>query len=259
MTSSTENSAPQETNLDVDDISIESPLIEESTNEDISDALTDLEIGKEIENLAERKTEWLDIYKILIDTRKFEIDNFWKRTVFFWGTIAILLAGYFNAKNSEHFLIFVSYIGLFYNLIFSFSLRGSKYWQEHWEQASLSYERALKIRLFRWKLTNRIQEETSHEFFLLRPYRFSVSKLTMILSDITLTLWFILIAKDISFLLRNNFLHFDFALKNNIDYFTIAVFIIPTIYFIYLGIFLHGSWTNRRKTTPNIGFCASVA
>lgn len=251
MTSS-ENTTPAEPNLDIDEIPSTELSIEENLTEELPDDLTEVEIGKEIEELKNKQTEWLDIYKILVDTRKFEIENFWKRTVFFWGTIAILLAGYFNAKNSEHYLIFVSYIGLFYNLIFSLSLRGSKYWQEHWESASVIYERALKFRLFRWNLQDRITADNKNVFFLLRPYRFSVSKLTMILSDITIILWLILIIKDINFLDENNFLHFDFASKNTIDYFTTMVVLTPTLCFAYLAIFIFGGTKKHERKKEKI-------
>jgi hypothetical protein len=236
MSSSTNN--PEEENLDVDDLESSELAVEDNETDEVSDELTDSEIEKEIKELANKQTQWIDIYKILVDTRKFEIENFWKRTVFFWGAIAILLAGYFNAKNSENFLVFVSYLGFFYNLIFSLSLRGSKYWQEHWEFASVIYERALKIRLFRWKLKDRIYTDNKSVFFPLRPQKISVSKLTMILSDITLFLWVILITKDLNYLFNKNLLHFNFSNKNDIDLFTLAVVSIPLMCLAYLILFL---------------------
>lgn len=238
MTTSSSINNPEEENLDIDDLESSGLAVEENETEEVSDELTDSEIEKEIKELANKQTQWIDIYKILVDTRKFEIENFWKRTVFFWGAIAILLAGYFNAKNSEDYLVFVSYLGFFYNLIFSLSLRGSKYWQEHWEFASVIYERALKIRLFRWKLKERIYADNKSVFFPLRPQKISVSKLTMILSDITLFLWIILIVKDIKFLTGKNLLHFDFSFEYNVDVFTLAVVSIPIICLLYIILFL---------------------
>ena len=82
-----------------------------------------------------------DLYSKILDLRKFEIENFWKRTLFFWGTLAIVLIGYFQGGVEIRYLIFISLIGVLYSLIFSLSIRGSKYWQEHWEVMASDFER----------------------------------------------------------------------------------------------------------------------
>ena len=179
-----------------------------------------------------------DCYKYIIEHRKFEIENFWKRALFFWGTLAILIVGYFNFPKDSFFIVFISYLGAIYNIIFCLSLRGSKYWQEHWENVATIYETKLGLMLFRWQARNKIMNNNKKDFFLLRPYRFSVSKLTMILSDITMLFWILLIAHDLRYLWLNNLLHFDFGWDNQIDWFTIIVIVFPTIFIVYLLIFL---------------------
>ena len=239
MTSISKDLNEPRQNLDVDDlVSTEYEVEDSNVDDDLLHDMTTEGLKNEISRLESKQLQTFDIYRILIDTRKFEIENFWKRTIFFWGTLAILLAGYFNAKNSENFLIFVSYLGFFYTLIFSFSLRGSKYWQEHWEVASVFYERILNFKLFRWNLKKQIQDNSKGVFFLLRPHQFSVSKLTMLLSDITILLWIILVSKDISYLINHKLLHFSFSIQNKMDWFTIAVIATPTICILYLIIFL---------------------
>ena len=176
---------------------------------EVSVLINDKLVAQDLQNLKEKEIEPFDIYKTIIDTRKFEIDNFWKRTLFFWGTIAIMLYGYFAADNAEKYLIFVSYLGVFYNVIFSFSLRGSKYWQEHWEKIAISYEKNIGFNLFKWNLKSSIDESNQNVFFALKPYRFSVSKLTMILSDITVFFWIGLVIKDINYLLNQFYLKMD--------------------------------------------------
>jgi hypothetical protein len=72
-------------------------------------------------------------------TRNFEIELYWKRATYFWTFIAAAFAGYFAllglAGHQEHnFPAFVvSCIGIF--LTFSWFLvnKGSKFWQENWE------------------------------------------------------------------------------------------------------------------------------
>lgn len=236
MTSSKNKKAATE-NLDVDELSssnlsVENDIVEEDVSE-----LSDSEVQKELNKYSEKKLQIFEIYKIIVDTRKFEIDNFWKRTVFFWGAIGVLLLAYFTAKNSEDYLIFIAYLGFSFNFIFSLSLRGSKYWQEHWETAAEKYESGLEFKLFRWKLGKTIKDNNKEVLPLLRPYRYSVSKLTMILSDITLPIWLLLIIKDWNYLFKNSYLNFQFSLKNDFDFFTFSVILIPVINIVYLIMF----------------------
>ena len=73
------------------------------------------------------------------DIRKFEIELYWKRATYFWALIAIAFAGYFSILASEHipskfFLsLVVSCIGFVFTFAWFLSSRGSKYWQENWE------------------------------------------------------------------------------------------------------------------------------
>ncbi|MDP1697412.1 MAG: hypothetical protein Q8L45_06480 [Xanthomonadaceae bacterium] len=73
------------------------------------------------------------------DIRKFEIELYWKRATYFWALIAVAFAGYFSILASEHmpnkfFLsLIVSCIGFVFTFAWFLSSRGSKYWQENWE------------------------------------------------------------------------------------------------------------------------------
>jgi hypothetical protein len=73
------------------------------------------------------------------DIRKFEIDLYWKRAGYFWALIAVAFAGYFAILSSQHipnkfFLSFiVGAIGLVFTFAWHLVNRGSKYWQENWE------------------------------------------------------------------------------------------------------------------------------
>ena len=131
----------------------------------------------------------INLYDKVLELRKFEIENFWKRTLFFWGTIALIYAGFFNA-NLNDYQIIIPLIGLLFNLIFSLSTRGSKYWQEHWETIAVVYENELKFSLFSHDTQNLVNKNSKS--VLTKPYRFSVSKLTMLLSDLSVFLWLFL-------------------------------------------------------------------
>jgi hypothetical protein len=70
--------------------------------------------------------------------RDFEIDNYWKRTLYFWGFQVASFAGYFKLvlKNEAHepLLFCVSCIGFITALAWVLANKGSKAWQENWEK-----------------------------------------------------------------------------------------------------------------------------
>lgn len=178
----------------------------------------------------------INIYKEILELRKFEIENFWKRTLFFWGTIAIVLAGYFKADINDKYLVFISFLGIIYNTIFSLSIRGSKYWQEHWETMAVVYENTLKFSLLK-RRTSKIIDNNNKSSFITYPYRFSVSKLTMLLSDITVLLWIMFWLKDLYKLHINKLVYFEFCCKNEFHPFTFSLILFHLIIGTYIYVF----------------------
>lgn len=178
------------------------------------------------------KEKNLRLFDKIIELRKFEIENFWKRTLFFWGTIAIIYAGYFKADITYEYKIIVPLIGLLFNIIFSLSTRGSKYWQEHWEMMAFEYEDVNNITLFNGDQRETIDNNNKSVF--TRPYRFSVSKLTMLLSDLSTLIWLILWIKEIIFLIKKNYLKFD-CFPTMIDWYTIGII---SIHMLLIGYFV---------------------
>jgi SAM-dependent methyltransferase len=133
--------------------------------------------------------ESLDVTKkafdIAHDNRKFEIEMLWKRSVFYWGFIAAAFVGYAASEklNSIMSIIFCAF-GFMCSVAWAAGNRGSKYWQEYWEN---------KVVLFQ----NRITGDIFIDHFPLKPgffsqfsaRRFSVSKLIMGISDFTILTW----------------------------------------------------------------------
>lgn len=177
----------------------------------------------------------INLYDKILELRKFEIENFWKRTLFFWGTIAIVLAGYFATKVADKYLVFISLIGFLYNIIFSLSIRGSKYWQEHWETMAVIYENEIGFDLFKSETSKFISKKNTH--FVTFPYRFSVSKLTMLLSDLTVILWFMLWLKDVHYLWMSKLIVFNFCTKSNIHWFTVYLILVHFFLISYMIFF----------------------
>ena len=89
-----------------------------------------------------------EAYKAAFDTRKFEIELFWKRATFFWAFITAIYTAYFNVLikvypvcEAEHPpyqhgtipLLVLSFLGLFFSFSWLLSSYASKNWQENWE------------------------------------------------------------------------------------------------------------------------------
>jgi hypothetical protein len=126
-----------------------------------------------------------DFLKIAVDVRKFEIENFWRRSLFFWGFIVASYAGYAQSKT-----VLTSSVITHFGFLASFSWylvnRGSKYWQENWEKKVENLERGLN--LFRTK-----EKVESH---ILGAGNFSVTKITTFLSLAVSLSWLVLVAGD---------------------------------------------------------------
>ncbi len=190
------------------------------------------------QNLGDNKHDRIfELYQTIVDTRKFEIENFWKRTVFFWGTLAIIIVGYFKIEGVNKYSLFIALLGLFYNIIFSLSLRGSKYWQEHWEGTARAYEEALEFKVFRWKLKKRITEANKDVPRLIRPFKYSVSKLTMVLSDITIFVWFMLVVERFDQAFKDG--DISFAKDSQFSFFASGVFIFIFIFGYYIYVIIN--------------------
>lgn len=136
--------------------------------------------------------------KIALETRKFEIDLYWKRATYFWAFLVSAFGIYFyiytmdDTKisyllNKDILLIFSSSVGLLLSLCFYFVNRGSKYWQENWE-TQLDILLAQRI----GPVFTRVKNPTDRFWNLLRPYPFSVSKVNILLSILMIVIWIIL-------------------------------------------------------------------
>jgi hypothetical protein len=129
-----------------------------------------------------------DVLKYAIEFYKFEVENFWKRTVFAWGLIAATFIAYgtaYDKDKSGKIILLITSFGLLSSLAWTLINRGSKYWYEAWEQKVKSGEAHLGGPLF----SN--VEPTINKGWL-GAARFSVSKLTIALSDLAVLAWFLL-------------------------------------------------------------------
>lgn len=116
------------------------------------------------------------------DIRKFEIELYWKRATYFWALITVAFAGYFSILASEHmpnkfFLsLIVSSVGLVFTFAWFLSSRGSKYWQENWENHLDLLEDSITGPLYKTLLERPGHINTS-EKYVTGPLSVSVSKI----------------------------------------------------------------------------------
>jgi hypothetical protein len=139
----------------------------------------------------------IEAYKIAIDTRKFEIELYWKRTTYFWAFIVTTFAGYgwtlkSKSTSDDNFLaLLLSCFGLILSVSWFLANKGSKQWQENWEN---------HIELLEDKITGplyKISLKRKNSSFFTGPGDYSVSKINQLISIFVAIVWIILIGKSI--------------------------------------------------------------
>ncbi len=133
------------------------------------------------------------------DIRKFEIELYWKRATYFWALIAVAFVGYFSILASEHmpnkfFLaLIVSCVGFVFTFAWFLSSRGSKYWQENWENHLDLLEDKVTGPLYK-TLLERPNHINAVEKFVTGPLSMSVSKINQWVSVFVVFSWISLVA-----------------------------------------------------------------
>lgn len=137
---------------------------------------------------------------VALDVRKFEIELYWKRAAYFWTFIAASLAGYgaiqaSSIPNKYDLSVILSCLGLVFSVGWLCVNRGSKKWQENWENHVDMLEDKECGPIYKVVLTRSkpkgFDETTQH--FLNGPSSISVSKVNQIISLYVSILWFYLL------------------------------------------------------------------
>lgn len=137
------------------------------------------------------------------EIRKFEIELYWKRATYFWTFIGAAFVGYaafYNAASSttapntnrDFILILISCIGFVFSVAWHCVNKGSKFWQENWENHVELLEDKVFGPLYK-TLTKRPQQSLSKrrliEDFFVAPQSFSVSKINQLVSTFMALVW----------------------------------------------------------------------
>lgn len=154
---------------------------------------------KEKLGLEQTDTNKKEALKYALEIRKFEIDLYWKRATYFWTFIAAAMAGYFLIQKSEgpsnSFLsIVIGCLGFVFSFAWFWVNKGSKYWQENWENHVDLIEDFVVGPLYKI-VTERPEEDNKKRFknFIIGPAPYSVSKINQIISLFVTILWAVLI------------------------------------------------------------------
>lgn len=144
--------------------------------------------------------------KMVNDNRKFEIELYWKRAVYFWTFIGVTFAGYFavmGAKSDtssvelDKLQFILNCIGIVFSVAWYFVNRGSKYWQLNWER-QLDVLESIKVGPVYKTLIHMEKYRTN---FLSKPldaHVFSVTKINHLLNLFIIGIWLVLLVNFMS-------------------------------------------------------------
>ncbi len=169
--------------------------------------------------------------KQALDIRKFEIGLYWQRAAYFWALIAVAFAGYFAILSAEHladkeYLAYiVGCIGLIFTWAWFLVNRGSKYWQENWENHVDLLEDEITGPLYKTVLARPPETEFIKKYFI-GPLAISVSKTNQWVSSFVLCIWLMLVARAVPGIRRDR--HFIF---------TYGLVALVTVLFAYLMLY----------------------
>lgn len=135
-------------------------------------------------------------HTLALDMRKYEIELYWKRATYFWTFIAASLAGFgaiqaLSIENKADLSIFISCLGMVFSVGWFCVNRGSKYWQENWENHIELLEDEECGPLYKTVLSRPAPESTMDylQHWLNGPSAISVSKVNQIISLYVSILW----------------------------------------------------------------------
>jgi hypothetical protein len=90
----------------------------------------------------ERKKKAACALEHALDIRKFEIGLYWQRATYFWTLITVAYAGFFAVLSADKigspgdqdaYAYLISIVGFVFAFAWFLANRGSKFWQENWE------------------------------------------------------------------------------------------------------------------------------
>jgi len=96
------------------------------------------------ENTSKEHPSVKDLYRLLVETRNFEVNLFWQRCNYFLVLNTAIAVAYFGRGGTDHarlFRIGLAALGCAASLLWVAVSLGGKFWQARWEQQLLEFER----------------------------------------------------------------------------------------------------------------------
>lgn len=180
-------------------------------------------------------------YKALLqalETRKFEIEMYWKRATYFWALIAASLIGYGamtgsgGAPEGEKQVIrcVISALGVLFSFAWVLVNKGSKQWQENWENHVDLLEDAVIGPLHKTVLRRPLVSGwAAVKEVLTGPAAFSVSAINQIISYFTLFVWILLFLRTLPPL------HFEWMASVSVEWLVAGVLAASVVLFLWAG------------------------
>jgi hypothetical protein len=178
-------------------------------------------------------------FEVAVQVRNFEIELFWKRSVFFWGFISSAFVGYAALRKlNPDLALVVACFGMVCSCAWTLLNRGSKYWQENWETKVESAELVITGTFF-------AEEEKlqAHKGWWLSARKFSVSKLAIALSDYVFFLWFCLVVGE-------SFRRFAPGCAGALKSYGLGLFLAFSFLYLVL-LFVYGRKSPRPSANPS--------
>jgi len=134
-------------------------------------------------------------FEYAVRTREFEISLYWERAKYFWTFITAAFAAFgviqkLTSGGDKIFLsILVSCLGLLFSFAWYCVNRGSKQWQENWENHVALLEDKVTGPLFKIVLTRHESQRNKFTELFIGPGPFSVSKINQLVSIYVTFFW----------------------------------------------------------------------
>ncbi|MDD4309207.1 MAG: hypothetical protein PHO32_02405 [Candidatus Cloacimonetes bacterium] len=160
--------------------------------------------GQEDVKVGFTKEQAVEALKNALDIRKFEIELYWKRASYFWTFIGLIYVAYcgvlvkmdvitigFRFCDSQVSILYlISCIGLCLSLAWFYVNKGSKFWQENWENIISMLEEysigpSYKLILER----SDVKGFQAVHRILFEPESYSVSKINQLVSLFNVVIW----------------------------------------------------------------------
>jgi len=187
--------------------------------------------------LAPFKGKEKEALNIAIETRKLEVDLYWRRAAYFWTLSTVAFTGFFALQNSDNApkgsLVIVSCIGFLFSFAWLLANRGAKHWQANWEAQVDMLEDGIIGPLF--KTNVKPQGSIWNPF---SSYPFSVTKINQLLSLFLTITWAVLIVQS--------FYIAGLGFEGELTYAGVALVI--TIIFVVLMLWLGRSSLQTERT-----------